>query len=176
MTKDETAKILAILNAYYPEVAADPQIMINAWHKIFADYNYAVVEQAAMNFAAADSREYPKFPVPGQIKDQVDLLSKTGDSPEELWNIVYKAIGNSGYRSQEEFEKLPVCCQTWLGGASVLKDLGMTDTEIVNTVTRGQFLKTIGEIKERQEAQEQLPDEVRQALNEALQIGEQTHE
>ena len=52
----------------------------------------------------------------------------------------------------------------------------MTDTEIVNTVTRGQFLKTIGEIKERQEAQEQLPDEVRQALNEALQIGEQTHE
>lgn len=172
MTKNETAKILAILNAYYPEVGADPEVMVNAWHKILGQHDYVVVEQAVMNFAATDSREYPKFPVPGQIKAQIDLLSKTGDTPEELWNVVYKAICNSGYRAQEEFDKLPACCQKWLGGASELKDLGMADIEIVNTVTRGQFLKTIGEIKERQEAQEQLPENVRQALNGALQIGE----
>ena len=172
MTKNETAKILAILNAYYPEVGADPGIMVNAWYKLLKEYDYVVVEQAAMNFAAVDHRDYPKFPVPGQIKAQILLLSKQGDSPEELWNLVYKAICNSGYRAQEEFDKLPACCQKWLGGASTLKDLGMTDTDTVNTVTRGQFLKTIGEIKERQEVQEKLPENVRRALNGALQIGE----
>ena len=164
MTKNETAKILAVLNAYYPDVEMEPNITVNAWYKLLQDYDYAVVEHAAMNFAESDKRDYPKFPSVGQIKAQIDKICKTGDSSEELWNKVYKAICGNPDRAREAFEALPRCCQIWLHTPNQLKELGMTDITTVNTVIRGQFLKTIGEIKEREETQSQLPENVRKAL------------
>ncbi len=171
MTKNETAKILAVLNAYYPDVELDPATTVNAWYKLLQDYDYEVVEQAAMNFAGMDKRDYPKFPSIGQIKAQMDMLCKKENTPEELWNKVYKAICGNPDRAKEAFDNLPKCCQRWLNNPNQIRELGMTDITTVNTVVRGQFLKTIGEIQEQEEAQAQLPENVRKALG-ALQIGE----
>ncbi len=165
MTKNETAKLLAVLEAYYMSADMDPEIMVNAWHKIFARDKYEIVEQAAINFAASDSRQYPKFPVPGQIKKQMELLLSDGNTPEELWNKVYKAICGSGHGAAEEFKKLPKCCQRWLGDPNQLRELGMAEISKVNTVTRGQFLNTIEHIRNEEVAKESLPDAVKQAID-----------
>lgn len=173
MNRDETKQLLKILSTSYPnhfkDMSKEDKLdQIDNYQLFFGEYESVVVAAALKNYIRVN--QYP--PTVAGLQEQIDLILKTDGTAEELWNKVYKAICNSGYQAQEEFENLPACCQKWLGGASALKDLGMTDINVVNTVTRGQFLKTIGEIKDRQEVQDKLPDNVKQALTGALQIGE----
>ena len=165
MTRNETAKILAMLNAYYPAVQVNPEMAVNAWHMILKGYPYEVVEQAVITFAASDNRDYPKFPSVGQIRTQIDKMCRTGDSPEELWNKVYHAIQGNTDRAREAFDALPCCCQIWLHTPNQLVELGLTDKKTVNTVVRGQFLKTITQIQEREKIQAMLPEELKQKLD-----------
>ena len=170
MNKNQTAKILAMLEAYYPGSDVNPEIAVNAWHAILKNQDYEIVEHAVMGFAAADRRDYKKFPSVGQILGYVEKMTNTGDSPEELWNLVYKAISGNPDRAKEAFDSLPKCCQIWLNNPNQIRELGITDIKTVNTVVRGQFLKTIKEIQEREKVQEQLPENVRKAIG-TLQLG-----
>lgn len=45
-----------------------------------------------------------------------------------------------------------------------LKELSQTDMDTLNTVTRGQFLKTIDSIQQRDEAQSALPDRLKEQI------------
>lgn len=165
MILEETKQLLEILKVSYPnnykDMNKDQAInTLKLYHDFFGQYPTPLVVQALKNYIKAN--KYP--PTIAGLQEQIDLLTNHGNSNEELWSMVLKAIKNSTYGSVEEYNKLPEECQRWLGGPSGLKDLGMIDTDTVNTVLHGQFLKTIGDIKASKKAQAGLSQELRDML------------
>jgi hypothetical protein len=169
MKIQETQQLLDILKLSYPgtykamtkEEASDT---IKLYHDFFGEYPTPVVVQALRNYIKKN--QYP--PTIAGLQEQIDLLLNAGDTKTELWNQIAKAASNCLWNLQEQFNRLPKPCQIWLRDAEGLKALAMIDTETLNTVTRGQFLKTIGEISEREEAQDALPESVRNAITQGF--------
>lgn len=165
MTLEETKQLLTILKLSYPnnykDMSKDQAInTVKLYYDFFGEHPTPLVVQALKNYIK--SNKYP--PTIAGLQEQVDLLINHGNTSEELWSKMVKAIRNSLYGSVEEFEKLPKECQMWLGSPSGLKDLGMIDVDTLNTVLHGQFLKTIGDIKAGEKAQQGLSQGLRDML------------
>lgn len=141
---------------------ANPRDVLKVWYDVLKDEDPVVVNAAAKNYVK--THKYP--PTVADIMEQIELI-KQPDADTDLWGLIYKAVSNGLYNSEEEFNKLPPECQSFLGSPSALKDLAMTDTGTMNTVVKGQFLKRVEAIREHQAVQRGLPAEVRAAITES---------
>lgn len=81
MTKEETIKILAMLNAFYSGGKGDPKLQAEAWHLILQKYDYDIASQAVLNYAENDVREYAQFPAVGRIVQQIKEEAKRRAAP-----------------------------------------------------------------------------------------------
>ena len=88
MTKEETIKILAMLNAFYAGGKNDPKQQATAWHMILSKYDYNAAVKAVLRYAENDTREYVSFPAVGSI---VALIKQE----QEFYNSSIKAIIHS---------------------------------------------------------------------------------
>jgi hypothetical protein len=161
MLKEETKQLLTILEVAYPSNYRNlnPEERRNTlvtYYDMFAEYPTELIVMALKNYIKVN--QYP--PTIAGLREQVEMLLDK-DTPVELWNKVKKAITRSAYNSVEEFAKLPPVCQKWVGNHMTLKELSQTDIDTLDTVTRGQFLKTIGSIQQRTEAQAALPESLK---------------
>lgn len=168
MTLTESYKLLHILSQAYPATyrnMTDEEKTGQAefYHEMLAEEETVIVVHALKNYIKKN--QYP--PTVAGLQEQIDLLKGNEDTDNELWNLVAKAVRNGSYGSVEEFNKLPVECQRWLGNPQQLKELALCETDKLQQVVRGQFLKTIGQIKQSEQAQRTLPAEVRQAISES---------
>ena len=91
--------------------------------------------------------------------------------PTDLWASLKKAIGNSAYHSVEEFEMLPEECKMFVKNPRQLKELSQNDSEINNTVVKGQFFKQIEIIQKRIKEDKQMLPEARKIREMALSVG-----
>lgn len=96
MTENETIKILAMINAFYGQGKADPEIMANAWHMILKEYDFKTVESAVLNFAREDERDYPVFPSVGQILSSIKKEQNLGHA---IWG---RMANNDSYGELSE--------------------------------------------------------------------------
>lgn len=85
MTKEETIKILAMLNAFYAGGKNDPKQQATAWHMVLSKYDYDAALKAVLRYAENDTREYASFPAVGSI---VALIKQE----QEFYNNSIKAI------------------------------------------------------------------------------------
>lgn len=81
MTKEETIKILAMLNAFYAGGKNDPNQQAAAWYLILQKYDYNVAKQAVINFAENDVREYATFPAVGVIIAEIRKCEAKMEKP-----------------------------------------------------------------------------------------------
>lgn len=91
------------------------------------------------------------------------IVSAAQNEPtdEELWHALKRAVSNGYYGSKQEYDKLPPVLQRWCGSPSALREMACLDSDTFNTVTRGQFLKQIKIVKEREEYRERMPAEIK---------------
>lgn len=165
MEKNETNQLMKILSMAYTNTYKDftdeqKRETIQLYYDFFGEYQTPIVVQALRNYIKKN--QYP--PTIAGLQEQIDLLLNKEDTPTELWNAVLKAARDSLWNAQEQFNKLSKPCQIWLKDANGLKALGMIEEETLNTVTRGQFLKSIGEIHERETVREQLPQNIKELI------------
>lgn len=113
MTENDVVKILMILSAYYGKPKADADDMVGAWWLILRDYDYIVVEQACIEYAKNDRREYSQFPtignILGSIEEEEGAITRIRN-----WALDKKSYEELGPRSQkwiseERYEKLKAC-------------------------------------------------------------------
>lgn len=154
MTLQETQKLLVILKKAYPRyymesTKEEVEETLMFYHDMFKDYPVEVVATALKNYVKVN--KYP--PTIAGIIEQIELLTDN-NTAETLWTAIEKAVRNSTYNSVEEFEKLPPECKQFIGSARALKELGQMDGGTLNTVTKGQFIRTVGDIKRRTKARE----------------------
>lgn len=162
MEKQDTRQLLEILRVAYPShyrnmSEPDQRQTLALYYECFRQVPTDVIVYALKNYIKAN--QYP--PTIAGLQEQIELLSPKKETSSDLWVKLERAIGRSAYEYVDEFEKLPTSIQRWLGGATALHKLSQQDMQTTQSVTRGQFLKTIDGITAEEKAQSQLPDNLK---------------
>lgn len=173
MTRDETVTILGILKTSYPNFYKDmsKNEMYNTiaiWSEMFENDDLRLVKVSVKELV--QTLKFP--PTIADIKQKMYELTNQETLPIELWAKLKKAISNSAYNSEEEFEKLPEECKLFIQTPRQLKELSQNDAEINNTVVKGQFLKQIETIQKRIKEDKQMLPEARELKRLALSVGQ----
>lgn len=162
MDQVETAKVMSLLSAAYPyfyskQTRDEKTDALMLWSDMFTEEPLEVVLVAIKSLIANHS-DFP--PTIADVKKEYQRIVSAATnemSNEKLWKIYTKAISNGTYGSKEEFEKLPPVLQRYCGSSNHLRDMATVETEILNTVTRGQFAKQLEIAKERERYSQSLP-------------------
>ncbi|MGL4546587.1 replicative helicase loader/inhibitor, partial [Eubacterium aggregans] len=128
MNKAETKKVLAYLSEVYDSKGKTPEHTAAIWGELFQKTPYITVAQAAKHFVINDTRDYPKFPVPGQIIEIIKKwVGKEAMPPTEAWSLVKRAAMNGRNGSRTEFEKLPQTIQEAVATPLFIHELADAD-------------------------------------------------
>ena len=154
----EIYEIIMMLKAAYPAFYSkygreELEATAKTWRLAFADVDFTVLEAAAIETIRCHTG-YP--PTIGEIMEKVREI-RGDQSDEELWLILRDAASRGLYGAREEFEKLPAVLKRYCGSPSALRDMAREDAERMNTVTRGQFLKSVGAMRRREDYAQMLP-------------------
>lgn len=168
MTRQETVVIITLLAGNYESFAKRTQtdeqvkIMLDTWHSCLADLDYQLVLQAVKKTII----ESPYPPTIHDIrKNAIELVNpSTQRSGIEAWEEAYKMICNGLYMTQEEFDRHSPEVRKFFGSVKQVKELAQIDTQTVNTVTKGQFLKQYEVITDRERQQKLLPQNMQDMI------------
>ena len=146
MNIEETVKLMAILETAYPMFYAkktqqERENAIRLWAEMFADEPGELVAMAVKALIKSRVSTYP--PGIGEITEKIQQIMQPDQMTElEAWGLVLKAVSNSNYNSNEEFNKLPVIVQRLVGGPSQLREWAMMDSETLNSVVASNFQRS----------------------------------
>ena len=169
MTYDETLKIFAVLKANYNNffksiTRADAEGQVGLWADMFQDEPYSLVSTAVKCYIATDVSGYP--PNVGIIKEQIRKLTQKDDMTEqEAINLIMKALSNSIYDSEKEFNKLPPVLQSLVGSPNTLREWAVMDSDTVNSVVASNVMRSYRVAVEKQRQRDALPAEIRNLLS-----------
>lgn len=160
MSRTEMVQIITLLAGNYEAIANKTQsqreIMLNTWYECLGDLDYKVVLQAVKT--SIISSPYP--PTIHDIrKNAIEIIKPNEErSAIEAWEEAHRMICNGIYMTQEEFDKASPEVKKFFGNIRQVQELAKTDSDTVNTVTKGQFLKQYEIITEREKARKMLPE------------------
>lgn len=122
MTRDETINVLLTIQAAYPNFRVpDKTITVNTWYSLLGGYDYSQVISAVEAFVRSNKSGFA--PSVGQIIDQICSIYSNDDINEiTAWGMVMKALRNSAYHAEEEFEKLPTSIKRAVSSPGQLKE------------------------------------------------------
>ena len=163
MTRDETKKILMMVQASYPNFnPPDKTVTINTWFLLLKDNEYLAIEQALRTYITTDTSGFA--PNIGQLLDKLYAIQSPQELNEmEAWSLVSKALRNGYYGAVEEFDKLPPLVQKAVGSPDNLRNWSQTDVKAIETVIQSNFMRSYAAIVKREYEIKKMPADV-QAL------------
>lgn len=81
MTKEETIKVLELLNAFYAGGKNDPKQQAIAWHLIIGKFDFEDAMKAVLHFAERDKRDYASMPGVGKIVESIEGVVRRREEP-----------------------------------------------------------------------------------------------
>ena len=166
MNKTETVQVITLLAGNYDSIAkkdnTQKQLMINTWQECLGDLDYKLVLQAVKKTII----ESPYPPTIHDIrKNAIEIANpSTQRTAIEAWNEAYSMICGGLYMTEEEFRQHSTEVKKFFGNVRQVKELAQTDTQTINTVTKGQFLKQYEVITEREKQQRLLPQKMQDMI------------
>lgn len=171
MTREEFSTIVKGMKSIYcdPKFIPD-QFSFDMWYALLGDLTY---EQCSKSVQAYMMQE--KFPpTPSDIRSKL-AKNETNKEPNgnETWAMVYKALCNSTYNAESEFEKLPEIVQKAVGSPGALRSLA-SSSDFNEEVEKSHFIRIYDATIRRQTEEYKLSPKLRETLgtNNNLQIGE----
>ena len=159
MNKQETIQVITLLAGNYNSIAekdkTQKQLMINTWLECLGDLDYRLVLESVKKTMITSP--YP--PTIADIrKNAIEMIKPTTSKTAiEAWNEAYSMICKGTYMEEEEFEKASLEVKKFFGNVRQVRELAQTNTDVVNSVTKGQFLKQYEVIVNREKEQKLLP-------------------
>jgi hypothetical protein len=157
-------QIITLLAGNYETIANKSQVqremMLNTWYECLGDLEYYLVLQAVKK-TIIDS-PYP--PTIHDIrKNAIEMLNPTQTRTAiEAWNEAYKMICCGNYMTAEQFEIASPEVKKFFGNVRQVSELAKTDIDVVNTVTKGQFLKQYDILVQREQEIKMLPPQMQE--------------
>lgn len=171
MNKQETIQVITLLAGNYDSIAkkdnTQKQLMINTWQECLGDLDYNLVLQAVKKTII----QSPYPPTIHEIrKNAVEMVNpNTAKTAIEAWNEAYNMICGGLYMTEEQFDLASPEVKKFFGNVRQVKELAQTNTDVVNSVTKGQFLKQYEVIVEREKQQKLLPTKMQEFTNQLAQ-------
>lgn len=164
MERAEFKTLVKGMKAVYAQPTFIPdQDAFNVWYELLKDLPY---EQA--NIAIQKYMLTEKFPPTiSDIRTKAnEIVAQVEESMSELeaWSLVGKAISNSGYHAQEEFDKLPEACQRAVGNPSNLKEWAMMESDKVATVEQSHFIRNYRAAVQRMKEDAKIPEHIKKVI------------
>lgn len=152
-----------VIQASFPNFRVENKAQaIEVWAEMLKDVSAGDADRALAKFIMTDTKGFA--PSIGQLRA---LAFDTPALPEgEAWNMVYKAVCNSGYYAQEEFNKLPDDVRRAVGGASTLRTWAMMDMDDI-TVAESNFKRSYRAVVEARQKYDRLPERLRPQIAKA---------
>lgn len=164
MKKSEMVQIITLLAGNYEAIANKSQVqremMLNTWYECLGDLDYNLVLQAVKK-TIIDS-PYP--PTIHDIrKNAIEMVNPTQTRTAiEAWNEAYRMICGGNYMTAEQFEMASPEVKKFFGNVRQVSELAKTDIDVVNSVTKGQFLKQYDILVQREQERKMLPPQMQE--------------
>lgn len=146
MTKKEAAKIISVLQANYPDSTKSMtdgaiMVLVDLWSKVFAEDSFESVSAAVMAHISTDTNRF--MPPVGVIKNMLVKINSPAEMTEaEAWSYVSKALRNSTYGAEKEFEKLPESVKSVVRSPSQLREWAALPIDELQTVVASNFQRS----------------------------------
>lgn len=169
MNHTETLQVLAVLRGAYPAFYRgmsrdEAERVVALWTAMFSEDDAALVGAAVKALIATDERGFP--PHIGAVKAKMrQIAAPAGMTSGEAWNLVAKAIRNSAYDSQKEFDRLPENIQRLVGSPSQLRDWAMMDSDTVQSVVASNFQRSFAAREKSDADYRALPGDVKALIS-----------
>ena len=153
MKPSETAKLLAVISAAYPEKFRVDDMKVQLWHSLLKDLSYEVCNIAVQKHIL----ESPFVPAISDIrKAAVSIMTPEEEKMDAgaAWGEIMKAIKTYGiYRPEEAFQNLSPRT------AKVAQYMGWQEICMSENmgVLRGQFMRIFDSMAVREDADKLLP-------------------
>ncbi len=143
MDKTETLKIMTVIKTAYPKYYTDLdesnlQAAVRLWNGMFREIDYSVIAVAVKAYIAAN--KFP--PTIADINEYIaSIIQPEEKTAFEAWEQVKRAVRNSSYNSQTEFNKLPEDIREVVGSPETLRVWAMSDAAMLDSVIGSNFQK-----------------------------------
>ncbi len=162
MTRDETKKILMVVQAAYSNFnPPDRTVTVDTWYRFLSDYTYDQVDAAVDTYIRSDTSGFA--PDIGKVIEKLQTLFMENSLNEmAAWGMVLRAIRNSGYHAEEEFARLPVTVQKAVVSPGQLREWALAE-DVDGTwmnVTQSNFMRTYRAVAAREKEMRKLSPEI----------------
>lgn len=169
MTREETIKILMVMQAAYPNYKPqDKTVAVNVWSEMLGDIPYEQVSTALKAYIQTDKSGFA--PGIGDIREKVQILfdEDVEINETEAWSLVLKAIRRSTYYSEEEFLKLPEIIQRSVGSPRQLREWATLEDVDGKTLTvlQSNFQRTFRAEQQKEREKQKLSPDVSRLIHE----------
>ena len=163
MKRDETIKILMVIQAAYPNYKPqDKTVAVNVWTEMLSDIPYEKISAAVKSYIQTDTSGFA--PSVGDVREKVQLIFFGEDDLNETtaWSLVLKAIRRSAYYSDEEFAKLPATVQRAVASPKQLREWATLEDVDGKTLTviQSNFQRTFRVEQQRERERSKLSPDV----------------
>lgn len=160
MTRDEFKILVKAMKAVYTHPTFIPdQHAFDIWYEMLKDIDYKTASFAIKKYMQSEEREPSVASIRKYVLDLTQRAEKTNEM--EAWTIIQKAIRNSLYHAEEEFNKLPQIVQKAVVHPRQLREWAMmenVDGRAWN-VMQSNFMRTYrAEVEKENEIRRLSPD------------------
>lgn len=166
MTLSETGQLIMAIKGYYPSYmahATEAEILVTTklWHDALKDCDYDVAKAAVK--AVTLTRESDFAPSIGAIRSKIhELTNGPAKSGLEAWPYVLRAVRNSSYNAEAEFQKLPEDIRRAVGSCETLRSWARLPEDEINNA-QARFIRSYEATEARRREFETMPKDI-QAL------------
>ena len=164
MTREETKKVLMIVDASYPNFKVDnPTETLNAWHYLLQDYNAEEIVTGLKFYIATSGSAFAP---------SVSELIAASKKPKELqgedavtaWAQVRNAIRDSIYNAEEHYALLSDTAKKVVGSPSQLRSWGQMEGKEIDSVVASNFKRNYEVVQKREREISSLPQNIRDLI------------
>ena len=170
MSKAETAQLLAAIKAAYPTYlpqasAAELAGITNIWHSFLKDYDLKTVN-AALNVLIS-TRRSGFAPSIGELMGKIHEITHGPErSGLEAWPYVLRAVRNSSYNAEAEFQKLPEDIRRAVGSCETLRSWARLPEDEINNA-QARFIRSYEATEARRREFETMPKDIQALVQKA---------
>ena len=171
MTVDEFTKLAAAIKTYFPRDNILPtDAAMELWFDSLKDLDYQSASLSLRRYVATN-----KFP-PTIADIRGNAVFEEEENEMRAWGLVQRALRNSGYHAEEEFEQLPPAVQRAISSPGQLREwarleIGGGDWNVMQS----NFMRTYRTELAREKERKRLSPDIRKLLddvNNRLEISE----
>lgn len=165
MSKQETQKILIVIESLYPNFRISNRAeTLQAWAWALNEYEYTDVNKALNIYIKTNNTNFA--PSVNQIIALINTESDLSYPTEsEAWAMVRKAIQCLDFfNPQKEYDKLPTIVKKAVVNPATLVEIAKSDIESFESVEGSNFKRVYRGIVEREKTEQRMPADVRERI------------